>query len=175
MNDLAATVLDIASNAVRANASIVQISIHESKQYDFFRLLIQDNGKGMDEETINQALNPFYSTRTTRSIGMGLPLLNDLAKGCNGSLNIDSKVGVFTKVLLEIQRSHIDVPPMGDIGEAIMILIQSNDRIHYIFNYQSDEETYQLDTNEVKQVLETDSLNDYMILNWIKENVNQQF
>ncbi len=149
MEDLSLHILDVVENSIEANASKIEIKIVEEKSKDLLALEIKDNGRGMNEETINKVLDPFYTTRTTRRVGMGLSLLAQAARESNGNFKIDSKVGIGTEVKAVFQYSHIDRKPIGDMKNTLITLMISHPEINFVYEYQDEKEKYKLDSNEI--------------------------
>ena len=117
MRELALHILDIAENCVTAKADLVRISVHENTHTDKFSFSVSDNGKGMDEEMVKMVTDPFVTSRTTRKVGLGIPLLKAAAEACNGGLTISSVLSKGTKISCWFQRSHIDRMPSGGYCE----------------------------------------------------------
>ncbi len=149
MEDLSLHVLDVVENSIAADASKIGIKIIEKKKEDLLIIEINDNGNGMNKETIDKVLDPFYTTRTTRRVGLGLSLLAQAAKESNGDFKIISKPGKGTKVRAGFQLSHIDCKPVGDMNSTIVTLITSHPEINFIYEYQNDEGNYVLDSKEI--------------------------
>ena len=149
MEDLSLHILDVVENSIEANASKIEIKIVEKKKKDLLAIEIKDNGRGMNRETINKVLDPFYTTRTTRRVGMGLSLLAQAAKESNGNFEINSKVGVGTEVKATFQYSHIDRKPIGDMKNTLITLMVSHPEINFVYEHQDEEENYILDSNEI--------------------------
>lgn len=149
MEDLSLHILDVVENSVEANASKIVIKIIEEKSKDSLVIEIKDNGRGMNRETINKVLDPFYTTRTTRKVGMGLSLLAQAARESNGDFEIYSKVGEGTEVKATFQYSHIDRKPIGNMNDTIVTLIISHPEINFIYEYQNEKENYILDSKEI--------------------------
>jgi signal transduction histidine kinase len=149
MEDLSLHILDVVENSIEANASKIEIKIIEEKSNDLLAVEINDNGRGMNRETINKVLDPFYTTRTTRKVGMGLSLLAQAAKESNGNFEINSKVGVGTEVKATFQYSHIDRKPIGDMKNTLITLMVSHPEINFVYEHQDEEENYILDSNEI--------------------------
>ena len=149
MEDLSLHILDVVENSIEANASKIRIKIIEEKSKDLLVIEIKDNGRGMNRETINKVLDPFYTTRTTRKVGMGLSLLAQSAKESNGSFEINSKVGKGTEIKATFQYSHIDRKPIGNMNDTIVTLIISHPEINFIYEYQNEKENYILDSKEI--------------------------
>ncbi|NQV17139.1 MAG: ATP-binding protein [Armatimonadetes bacterium] len=149
MEDLSLHILDVVENSIEANASKIVIKITEEKSKDLLVIEIKDNGRGMNRETINKVLDPFYTTRTTRKVGMGLSLLAQAARESNGNFEINSKVGEGTEVKATFQYSHIDRKPIGNMNDTIVTLIISHPEINFIYEYQNEEGNYILDSKEI--------------------------
>lgn len=149
MEDLSLHILDVVENSIAANASKIVIKIIEEKSKDSLVIEIKDNGRGMNRETINKVLDPFYTTRTTRKVGMGLSLLAQAARESNGDFEIYSKVGEGTEVKATFQYSHIDRKPIGNMNDTIVTLIISHPEINFIYEYQNEKENYILDSKEI--------------------------
>ncbi len=131
MEDLSLHILDIAENSVAAKADRIEIRVVVDKKNDLLSLEIIDNGTGMDKDTIKKALDPFYTSKTVRRVGLGLSLLSESAKAANGKLTLESKKGKGTRVKAEFQFSHIDRKPLGDIDQTIITLVMGNPDIDF--------------------------------------------
>ena len=149
MEDLSLHILDVVENSIAANASKIVIKIIEEKSKDSLVIEIKDNGRGMNRETINKVLDPFYTTRTTRRVGMGLSLLAQAARESNGDFEIYSKVGEGTEVKATFQYSHIDRKPIGNMNDTIVTLIISHPEINFIYEYRDEEGSCVLDSKEI--------------------------
>jgi anti-sigma regulatory factor (Ser/Thr protein kinase) len=172
MEDLAMHLLEILVNSVSAGAKHILLTIFEKTQEDTIEMCVKDDGKGMDQADAERFVDPFRTTRTTRSIGLGLSFLKGLSDTCNGSFSIQSQKGVGTEVHCSVQRSFIDTPPIGDIGQTIMSVIQANENISLRFEYAIDDQKFIFDTDEVRQQLDGVSLLEPDILLWIHDYVN---
>lgn len=173
MQDLAMQILEIIMNSIHADSTLIEISIVDSVNEDRISFEMRDNGKGMSKEVVERVCNPFMTSRTTRKIGLGVSFLKGLTEQCNGNFYINSEVGKGTTVYASVQKSHWDVPPFGNLGEMMMISIQSNEKIDYLFTYKSDFDTFIFDTKEVRKQIEGVSILEPDILIWIKEYINQ--
>ncbi|MDL2251294.1 ATP-binding protein [Odoribacter sp. OttesenSCG-928-J03] len=154
MKDLSSHIMDIAQNSVRAEANKIEISIQEDIQKDILSIVIIDNGSGMDEETLKRVSDPFFTSRTVRKVGLGIPLLKQNAERTEGSFTITSKKGEGTTVNVLFKFSHLDRPPMGDIAETIALLASANPDIHLIYKHTTNDGQYIFDTEEVKKILD---------------------
>ena len=146
MQDLSLHILDIAENGIRAGGSKIVIDILEDESQDKFVICIEDDGKGMDEETQKKALNPFFSTKDGKKYGLGLPLLAQAAQQTDGELKVDSKEGKGTKVTAVFQLSHPDMKPLGDILETMMVLVAGNPSTQFVLDYKKGDENYHFDS-----------------------------
>jgi hypothetical protein len=169
MRELSLHLLDIAENSVAAGARDVTITVWENLVGDRLYLAVQDNGKGMDAELAKKVMDPFVTSRTTRKVGLGLPLLKEAAEFCNGYLRIQSCPGEGTLVEVEFQHSHIDRMPLGDLPGTYLTLLVSSPEIHWIFKYQVDDQTFIFDDAPVKAELEGVSLSEPGILAFLRE------
>ena len=149
MKDLSLHILDIVENSIEANASKIRIKINEDIKKDLLIIEIKDNGKGMDEETLKTVTDPFYTTRTTRRVGLGLSLLVQATKESNGNFEIKSKINKGTEIKATFQYSHIDRKPLGDINSTLTTLMIAHPEINFIYEYQNAENKYCLDTSEI--------------------------
>jgi len=169
MRTLSEHILDIVQNSVRAGAEMIEIIVEESEKNDLCSLTINDNGCGMDEETLKQATNPFFTSRTTRKVGLGLPLLKQKAEDAGGSFSLNSEPGVGTKLLAELQLSHIDRPPMGDIWDTLYLLFLSYRDIELVYRHVSETGEFRISTSELKEALGDVSWQEKEIRNGIIE------
>lgn len=172
MNDLALHILDIVQNSIRANATFVKILVWENILRDLLTIEIADDGSGMSAEQIRKVFDPFFTSRTTRKVGMGLPLFKQSAEQCGGGVTIDSKIGEGTVVKATFQISNLDCPPMGELGNVIVLLASSNVNVRIIFEYRYNEESYIFDTMEIKEILGDVPLNNPKIISYLDEMVS---
>ncbi len=173
MKELSLHILDIVQNSIKACASLIELSIIERSVENIFSIIIKDNGCGMDEDTVKNVVNPFFTTRTTRKVGLGLPLLQEAALRCNGSLDIESEKGVGTIVSCSFEKDNIDRAPLGDISSTIMAIVNSLEDCEFIFIHKVDEKSYEFSTRKIKEILEENDLKSSEILLWIKEYVEE--
>lgn len=174
MRELSLNVMDVAQNSVRAEATLVTITVIESEREDLLSISIADNGCGMTEEQVAQVIDPFFTTRTTRKVGLGVPLFKMSAEQTGGSFSIKSKVGEGTTTTASYVRSHVDMTPLGDINSTIEILIRCNPDIDFVFIHTTDNGSFTLDTRELREVLGDVSLDTPDVLEWIKEFLEEQ-
>ena len=169
MRELSLNVMDVAQNSVRAQASLVKIIVTESDRDDDLTISISDNGCGMTDEQVRQVIDPFFTTRTTRKVGLGVPLFKLSAEQTGGSFDIKSKVGEGTTTTASYVKSSVDMTPLGDINSTVRILIQCNPDIDFVFVHSTDLDSFTLDTRELREVLEGVSLDNPDVLEWIAQ------
>lgn len=171
MRELALHILDIAENSISAGASTVQISVNENIQEDELWISIQDNGKGMDEELLASVMNPFVTSRTERKVGLGIPMLKQAAEASAGYLNINSGQGLGTKITAKFQHSNIDRMPLGDLADSFLTLLFGTPEINWILNYRVNDQEFQFDDTEVKEILQDIPLTDYRIIEFLTTSI----
>lgn len=174
MRELSLNVMDVAQNSVRAQASLVRITVSESDKDDRLIISIEDNGCGMTEEQVSQVIDPFFTTRTTRKVGLGVPLFKLSAEQTGGSFDIKSKPGEGTLTEASYIKSHVDMTPLGDINSTVEILIRCNPDIDFVFTRSTDSGSFTLDTRELREVLGDVSLDTPDVLEWIKQYLEEQ-
>ena len=180
MKELSLNVLDIAKNSVKARASLIRITLEEIGNR--LTLTIGDDGCGMREEMLRGVVDPFCTTRTTRKVGMGIPLLKLAAEQTGGSVTITSRHESEypdthgTEVVAVFYRDHIDFTPLGDIVSTLTTLIQGSPDIDFAFTHTGERGGVSLDTREMREILGADiPLNDPEILQWIEGHLEEQY
>lgn len=181
MKELSLNILDIAQNSVTAGAKNILISLEEDENA-LLTLTITDDGKGMDAEMVRTVTDPFCTTRTTRKVGMGIPLLKLASEQAGGSLSIvsvprqEDPVHCGTTVCATFDTASIDFTPLGDIVGTIVVLIQGHPEIDYLFVHSTPHGTARLDTKELREVLGDEiSLGEFEILDWIRGSLEEQY
>ena len=179
MKELSLNILDVAENSVKAGATLTQILLTE--QGGLLTLEIVDDGCGMSEDVVRSVTDPFYTTRTTRKVGMGIPLLKLACEQTDGSLTISSvtqeadPVGHGTHVTATFHTDHIDFTPLGDVGASVLTLIQGHPDTDFLFRHQQGDHVVSLDTRELREVLEDVPLNSYDVMEWIGGYLQEQY
>jgi anti-sigma regulatory factor (Ser/Thr protein kinase) len=175
MRELALHVLDIAENAIVAGAHQLRIRIVESLAEDSLVITVEDDGPGMDSATLAKVREPFFTTRTTRDVGLGVPLLAASAERCAGGVEIASAPGEGTSVLARFQHSHIDRAPLGDMAGALMsILLRSPDEsLELRYEHRIDDWVFAFDTREVRDLLGDVSLGDTAVRRWLSAHLSR--
>ena len=181
MKELSLNVLDISQNSISAGATTVGISLIEGED-KVLTLRISDNGCGMSKETVERVTNPFYTTRTTRKVGLGVPLLKLAAEQAGGSLSIESKTveespsDHGTVVTATFHTDSIDFTPVGDMVSTMCVIIQGHPEIDYSFRHKTPSFDVSLETSEMREVLgEEVSLGEPEIIEWLSEYLKQQY
>ena len=173
MRELSLNVLDIAQNSIVADATVVTLSVAESNADNRLIIGIEDNGKGMTEETLALVRDPFYTTRTTRKVGMGIPLFRMAAEMAGGSLTIESKPNVGTNVVAMFELNNIDRMPLGDMVGTVVALIRLNPHIDFVYRHTVDENTFEADTRNFREILGDVPLDEPDIIDWISEYLTE--
>ena len=180
MKELSLNVLDITMNSVKAGATLIEILLDETD--DALTIVIRDNGCGMTDDIVEKLKNPFYTTRTTRKVGLGVPLLTLAAEQTGGHVSIESDTvsespdAHGTTVTAVFHKNHLDFTPLGDMVLTITTLIQGTPAIDFHFRHTRPTGTVELKTVELRQVLGDDvSLGAFEILQWIEEYLREQY
>jgi anti-sigma regulatory factor (Ser/Thr protein kinase) len=175
MLELAAHILDIAENSVRAGAKLIKIDIEEDTAKDFLSIKIIDDGQGMQKEEIKKVLDPFYTTKTVRRVGLGLPLLADAAQRSGGSLQIKSEKDKGTTVKATFGLSHVDRQPMGDIIGTLIVLIAGNSAVDFLYRHKHNNQQFKMDTREIRKEISDVPINHPEILKYIRGVLEEGF
>ncbi len=158
MKTLSDHILDIIQNSVKAEATLIEIMVDFNKNKDLCTLKITDNGCGMNKETLSKATDPFFTSRNTRKVGLGLPLLKQNAEMSNGSFIISSEPGEGTSVEADFQLSNIDRPELGDVWNTIYLSLLGNENIELKYIHSTEKGRFELSSNEIRENLEGVSL-----------------
>lgn len=180
MKELSLNILDIAQNSIHADASLVQILLDEDDES--LKLSIIDDGKGMSGEFLARVTDPFSTTRTTRKVGMGLPLLKLAAEQTGGYLSITSRERSEhpedhgTEVTAFFYKTHLDFTPLGDVVSTMVSLVQGSPEVDFLFRHTFPDHTVELDTREIREVLGGEiPLSSPDVLVWIRETLEAQY
>ena len=177
MKEISLNILDITKNSVRAGATLIKIDINTDSE-GMLTITITDNGCGMDEDMLKDVTDPFCTTRTTRKVGLGLPLLKMAAEQTGGGLFLTSsteKGNSGTELRAVFDTKSIDCMPMGDIISTVCILIAGSPEIDFIFIDRTPTRCVSLNTAELKEVLGGISLAEPEVQNWISEYLKDQY
>ena len=177
MKELSLNILDVAKNSVRAGATLIGISLVTDCN-GILTVSISDNGCGMSEETVKSVTDPFFTTRTTRKVGLGLPLLKMAAEQTGGSLSLSSSTEAGnsgTLLTAVFDTKSIDCMPMGDIVSTVCILIAGSPDIDFEFSDISPEREIELKTAMLREVLGDVSLAEPEVQQWMTEYLKDQY
>lgn len=180
MKELSLNILDIVQNSVKAEASLVVIEINENGSW--MEIVITDNGYGMSEEFLKAVCDPFSTTRTTRKVGLGIPLLKLAAEQAGGTLEIKSKERALhpndcgTEIRATFYTDHIDFTPLGDVVSTVILLIQGSPLVDFVFRHRRENGLVELDTRQMRSALGDEvPLNEPEVLEWAKESLLDQY
>ena len=173
MKELSLNLLDIVENSTRAGASLVTIQVIEEPDADRLVLSVEDDGCGMSPELLAAVQDPFTTTRTPRKVGLGIPFLKEGAEMTGGSLELWSREGEGTKISAAYGYSHIDRPPLGDLAETVVTLVQCHERTDFCYTHRYRDREFTLDTRELREVMEGLPLSEPAVLGWIREFVRE--
>lgn len=167
--EISLNILDVAQNSIRAGAVLTEISVEIDTASDRLAVVISDNGCGMTEEQVRRVTDPFFTTRTTRKIGLGIPFFKMAAENTGGSFSIESEKGKGTVVTAIFGLSHIDRMPLGDMNFTVHSLVTLNVDIDFLYKYSVDGKSFTLDTREFREILGGVPFNTPEISEYIKE------
>ena len=169
MREIALHLLDIVENSISAQAKMIIIRVEEDHTADRLHISIEDDGRGMDAEMVAKVADPFVTSRTTRKVGLGIPLLKAAAEACEGGLDIQSELGKGTCVTVTFKLSHIDRMPLGHLASTLLILLVGTPEVHWLFHYRVDDQIFSFDDQPVKETLEGIPLSDPLVLGYLRE------
>ena len=171
MKELSLHILDVAENGISAGADQIDIEVIEDRQENRLTLVIADNGRGIPGDQIDRAMDPFYTSRTTRRVGMGLSLLNAAARQCDGHMGIESDVGKGTRIVAEFVHDHIDRAPLGDMAGTMISLIMGTPTVDFEYRHESDGREFVLSTREIKAALDGRPITDPDVFQYIMQTL----
>ena len=173
MLELSLHLLDVIENAVEAGASRIRVRIDEDLCADLLTIEIVDNGRGMSRELLKKVLNPFYTTRKTRNVGLGLPLFSEAARRCGGNLVIQSEPEKGTHVRATFRHSHIDRAPLGDIPSALLAILLSERPVDLDYTHRVGDRDFQFDTAEIRREIGDVPLSHPRIRDWLFQELRE--
>ncbi len=173
MKELSLHILDLAQNSLTAGCKRLDLSLSETDGR--LTLVIADDGKGMTPDFLAKVTDPFTTTRTTRKVGLGLPLLRLAAEQTGGSLTVESTLGVGTTVRCVFAADHIDCPPLGDMGETLALLVQGAPGVELTYRHAAGRRSWRFDTRELREALGPEvPLSDPNVFLWIRQYAAEQ-
>lgn len=171
MREISLHILDIVQNSIRAGASRIAITVEASEASDVLTVRVQDDGCGMSVDFVAKLTDPFVTTRTTRKVGLGIPMLAAAAELAGGSLSIDSEVGRGTTVEASFGLNHIDRPPFGDIVGTLVSLLVANPDASFRYDHVFNGEHFVLDTEDMKGYLGEVPVGNPLVVGWLREYI----
>ena len=178
MVDLAMHMMDIAQNSIRAEAKNIEISFIENNTENTLIFAVKDDGTGMSPETVAKLSDPFFTFRTTRKVGLGVPFLKMTCEQTDGKLEIKSEIGIGTEIRAIYKTNHPDCIPLGDLAGYMILLLIGNPGINFKFLYQLDDEKFEMSTSELADNRIDDLSNAQMssaVKEYIRENLKELF
>ena len=173
MDEIAMYLLDIVNNSIRAKARNIHIFLRDSIKDNIINIMIVDDGCGMNKEVLGKVTDPFYTSRSTRNVGLGVPMFKDSVEMTGGTFKILSLENDGTMIEGQYIRDHLDTPPMGDLIETLLTLIQSDETIDYIFEYHRDDHEFLFNTIDIKNILEDVPINHPDVMNWLRDYIKE--
>lgn len=174
MTDLSMHILDIAENSINAGAKNIGIYINENEKNNLLTIEITDDGKGMTAEEAGAIQNPYVTSRTTRKVGLGIPLLKESAEIAGGKIEIESGKGKGTKVKAYFEYNHIDRRPLGNMAETIISIILLSEDTEIDYRHAKNGKEFEFSTNEIKNQLGIEKLNNITVLNQLKKILTEK-
>lgn len=169
MREISLHVLDLAQNSIKAEATEIGVAVESDMAAGTLTVRITDNGCGMDEETAKRVTDPFYTTRTTRKVGLGIPFFKMAAELTGGNFTLQSAPGKGTQVTAVFFAAHIDCLPLGDMGGTMVTLIQCNPDIDFLYTYAVDGRIFTADTRIFREILGEVPLSDASVVRFLQE------
>ncbi len=173
MRDLSLHIMDIIENGLNGGATLIGLTIVEERKNNWLRINITDNGRGIPEEMLERVFDPFYTTRVTRRVGLGLSLFREASKRCDGEFSITSKEGEETRVDASFRLDHIDLPPMGDVASTIITLIVGNPDVDFVYTHEVEADKFQLDTRDIREELDGVEINHLQVVKYVGDTIRE--
>ena len=167
MRELSLHILDLVENSLEAGATRITLEIVEDHAANLLTITVEDNGRGMDAQTAQRVTDPFFTTRTTRRIGLGIPLLKAAARRCEGDLLLTSRLGKGTRVEVTFEWDHIDRAPMGDIKSTLLSIVLFRTQADLCYRHSVDDRVFGFDTAEIREQLGDVPLSHPAIREWL--------
>lgn len=173
MREISLHILDLVQNSIEAGATSINLEIIENFNEDVMIIRVTDNGRGMDEKMRQLVIDPFITTRTTRRIGLGLPLMDMTTKRCGGYLTIASTPGRGTVIEAMFQHSHLDRPPLGNMVETITNILVANPELQFSYQHAVGDKTFIVSSQEIADILKGIPLTQPDVLVWLREFLSE--
>lgn len=175
MRELSLHILDLVQNSLAAAATEVTITVRELVAANRLEIEIGDNGRGIPQSSLGKVHDPFFTTRSTRQVGLGLSLFETAASQCGGGLKVRSQPGRGTTVLAVFQYDHLDRAPLGNMADTILALVATNPGVDFCYIHQYDTGQFRFETREIKQYLDCSDLSAPLVIAALREYLNDQY
>jgi len=175
VRELSLHILDLLQNGLEAGATRLELEINEDAARNLLTIIVADNGRGMDAETLRRVSDPFFTTRTTRHVGLGVPLFKAAAQRCQGDLVLTSQPGVGTKVVVTFQRDHLDRAPIGDLPSTLLSVLLAHQDCELVYRHRVEGRLFAFDTAEIRQALGDVPLTHPQVRAWLEDFLRQGY
>lgn len=173
MNEISLHIIDIVQNSISAGAKNVKVRLSEDSMKDLVLLEVEDDGVGIDKETLHMVEDPFFTTKSGKSIGLGIPLLKETAEITDGNFELKSKRGKGTLIKATFKRSHIDLPPIGNLEDTILTLVFAAEDINLKFTYEKNGKIFEIETGKIKSMLGSIPFSNPEVIKFLKEYIKE--
>ena len=173
MRELSLHIMDVIENGITAGANLITLKISENRKSNLLTIVIADNGGGIPENILEAVMDPFFTTRTTRRVGLGLSLFREASKRCNGEFNISSREGEGTTISATFQLDHIDMVPVGDMARSLSCLIMGNPEVDFLYFHEVNGKSINFDTRHIREELDGVPLNNIEVINYIDKTISE--
>jgi anti-sigma regulatory factor (Ser/Thr protein kinase) len=173
MDEIASHIMDIVANSVSAKAKNILVSITNDTKKAQLTLRIKDDGIGMDEDMARKVQDPFFSTKIGKKVGLGIPLLKGTAETTEGSFHLSSSVGKGTEISATFSLNHPDLPPLGNLKDTVFVITVGNPDTNFQFRIQTDEEEFNFDTQEIKNLLDDVPINHPEVIAFLSKYLDE--
>jgi hypothetical protein len=173
MAEICDHIMDLVANSLKAEAKNIGVFIVRKQKENLFSIKVVDDGKGMTKEIAQKVVDPFFSTKIGRKVGLGIPLLKGAAEHCGGNFYLQSEVGKGTEIFASFVLNHLDLPPLGNIKETILVSVVSNPEINFSFHYTIDGEEFVLNTEEIKVQLGDVPINHPAVISFLSKYLDE--
>lgn len=173
MRDFSLHIMDIIENGLNGGATLIGLTVVEERKNNWLRVTITDNGRGISENVLKKVLDPFYTTRITRRVGLGLSLFREASKRCDGEFSIISEEGKGTQVDATFRLDHIDLPPMGDLASTMTTLIAGNPGVDFVYAHEMEGDTFQLDTRDIREEIDGVEISHPQVVKYIGDMIRE--
>ncbi len=173
MEEISSHIMDLVTNSISANAKNIEVSVIEDRAAGILEIRVKDDGKGMDKESAKKIQDPFFSTKTGRKVGLGVPLLKGTAETTDGAFSLTSEPGKGTEVTASFRLTHPDVPVLGNLKDTVLVLIVGNPEVDFVFTYKKDGKMFLFDTKEAKKLLEGVPVNHPEVIRFLTKYLDE--